>query len=273
MKNKFRNLGVLIAVFILISAILSGCSSKPASSNDTYSKIKDKGYVVVGLDDTFAPMGFKDDKGEIVGFDVDLAKEAFKRVDLEVKFQPIDWSMKETELNSGNIDLIWNGYTITEERKEKVAFSKPYLGNRQLIITSANSNIKTKADLKDKVVAAQNGSSAVDAVSKEAEVLSSFKNGELVVFETNNEAFMDLEAGRIDAIVADEILSRYYMKQRGAEKYAVLEEDFGKEEYGVGLRKDDAQLLESLEKALDEMRKDGAAAEISKKWFGNDIVK
>lgn len=273
MKNKFKNLRILIAIFMLISAILSGCSSKPANSNDAYSKIKDKGYVVMGLDDTFAPMGFKDDKGEIVGFDVDLAKEAFKRVGLEVKFQPIDWSMKETELNSGNIDLIWNGYTITEERKEKVAFTKPYLENRQLIITLSNSNIKTKADLKDKKVAAQNGSSSVDAVNKEPEVLNSFNNGELIVFETNNEAFMDLESGRIDAIVADEILARYYMSQRGNDKYAVLEEDFGKEEYGVGLRKDDTQLLDNLEKALDEMRKDGAAAEISKKWFGNDIVK
>jgi polar amino acid transport system substrate-binding protein len=273
MKNKFKSIKILLALFILTSVVLSGCSSKISSSSDAYSKIKDKGYVVIGLDDTFAPMGFKNEAGEIVGFDVDLAKEAFKRVGLEVKLQPIDWSMKETELNSGNIDLIWNGYTITEERKEKVAFIKPYLENRQLIIALSNSNIKTKTDLKDKKVAAQNGSSSVDAVNKEPEVLSSFNGGELIVFDTNNEAFMDLESGRIDAIVADEILARYYMSQRGNDKYTVLEEDFGKEEYGVGLRKEDTQLLDNLEKALDEMKKDGAAAEISKKWFGSNIVK
>ncbi|MDF2893035.1 MAG: ABC-type transporter, periplasmic subunit family 3 [Clostridia bacterium] len=273
MKNKFRILITLIATFILAAFILSGCSAKSANSKDGYSEIKDKGFIVVGLDDTFAPMGFRDEKGEVVGFDVDLAKEVFKRNNLEVKFQPIDWSMKETELNTGNIDAIWNGYTITDERKEKVAFTNPYLENRQVIITLANSSIKSKKDLKDKIVAAQNESSSVDAMNKEPEVVSSLKNGEIIVLDTNNEAFMDLEAGRIDAVVADEILARYYISQRGVEKYAVLEDDFGKEEYGIGIRKTDKELLAAIEKALDEMRKDGTAAEISKKWFGDNIIR
>jgi polar amino acid transport system substrate-binding protein len=181
--------------------------------------------------------------------------------------------MKETELSSGKIDVIWNGYTITDERKEKVAFTKPYLENRQIIITLANSNAKNKKDLVGKIVAAQNGSSSVDAINKEPEVVNSFKNGEVIVLDTNNEAFMDLESGRVDAVVADEILARYYINKRGAEKYSVLEDDFGKEEYGIGIRKADKQLLASIEKALDEMRKDGIAAEISIKWFGENIVK
>jgi polar amino acid transport system substrate-binding protein len=181
--------------------------------------------------------------------------------------------MKETELNTGNIDVIWNGYTITDERKEKVAFTKPYLENRQVIITLANSSIKNKKDLGDKAVAAQNGSSSVDAINKEPEIVSSFKNGEIILLDTNNDAFMDLESGRVDAVVADEILARYYMNQRGVEKYAVLAEDFGKEEYGIGIRKSDAQLLVSIEKALDDMRNDGAAADISVKWFGENIIK
>jgi polar amino acid transport system substrate-binding protein len=181
--------------------------------------------------------------------------------------------MKETELNSGNIDVIWNGYTITDERKEKVAFTKPYLENRQVILTLANSNIKSKNDLVNKTVAAQNGSSSVDAMNKEPVVVSSLKNGEIIVLDTNNEAFMDLESGRVDAVVADEILARYYMNQRGIDKYKVLSDDFGKEEYGIGIRKGDKQLLDSIEKALNDMRKDGAAAEISVKWFGENIVK
>ena len=106
MRNKFKGLTVLVTL-MMVMVVLSGCSSKLENSNDKYSEIKGKGVVVVGLDDTFAPMGFKDEKGETVGFDVDLAKEVFKRTGLEVKFQPIDWSMKETELNSGNIDVIW----------------------------------------------------------------------------------------------------------------------------------------------------------------------
>lgn len=273
MKNKFRILITLAATLILGVFVLSGCSSTSANSKDNYSEIQTKGFVVVGLDDTFAPMGFKDEKGEVVGFDVDLAKEVFKRSNLEVKFQPIDWSMKETELTSGNVDVIWNGYTITDERKEKVAFTKPYLENRQVIVTLSSSNTKSKGDLKDKKLAAQNGSSAVDAINKEPEVVSTLKNGEIIILDTNNEAFMDLEAGRIDAVVADEILARYYISQRGKEKYAILEDDFGKEEYGIGIRKSDTQLLSNIEKALDKMRKDGTAAEISEKWFGENIIK
>ena len=130
--------------------------------------------------------------------------------------------MKETELNNGNIDLIWNGYSITDERKEKVEFSKPYLNNTQVIVTLADSNIKSKADLAGKKVGAQNGSTAVDAVAADGDIIKSFDGGNLVTFEDNNAALMDLEAKRLDAIVVDEILARYYMKARGAEKYKIL---------------------------------------------------
>jgi polar amino acid transport system substrate-binding protein len=181
--------------------------------------------------------------------------------------------MKETELNTGNIDLIWNGYTITEERKEKVAFTKPYLENKQIIITLADSNINSKSDLAGKVVAAQNGSSSLDAINNEPEVATTFRDGAPVLFDTNNEALMDLEAKRTEAVVADEILARYYIAERGQEKYKVLSEDFGKEEYGIGIRKDDTELLEKVEKAMDDMRKDGTFAKISEEWFGENIGK
>lgn len=243
-----------------------GCSSK---TNDATSKDK----LVLGFDDTFVPMGFKDDKGEIVGFDIDLAKEVSKRINKEITFQAIDWSMKESELNSGKIDLIWNGYSITKEREEKVSFTRPYLDNRQVIITLADSKINSKADLKGMKVGAQNQSSAVDAVNKETELLKSFKDGKVYTFETNNEALMDLEAKRIDAIVADEILARYYINKKGADKYKILKDDFGSEAYGVGVRKSDKALLEELNKTFDDMKKDGTAKKISEKWFGQDIFK
>nr|WP_281413981.1 amino acid ABC transporter substrate-binding protein [Clostridium polyendosporum] len=243
-----------------------GCSKK---TNDVTSKEK----LVLGFDDTFVPMGFKDDKGEIVGFDIDLAKEVSKRIDKEITFQSIDWSMKESELNSGKIDLIWNGYTITKEREEKVNFTRPYLDNRQVIITLADSKINSKADLKGMKIGAQNQSSAVDAINKEAELLKSFKDGKVYTFETNNEALMDLEAKRIDAVVADEILARYYISKKGADKYKILKDDFGSEAYGVGVRKSDKDLLEKINKAFDDMKKDGTAKEISENWFGQDIFK
>lgn len=264
MRKFIKVFGIICSIIF----IFAGCS------NGGSSKIKkNKNSVVIGIDDTFVPMGFKDDKGEIVGFDVDLAKEAFKRLGMEVKFQPIDWSMKESELNSGNIDLIWNGYSITDERKGKVQFTKPYLENRQVIIILADSNINSKEELKGKKVAVQNGSSALEAVTKDGDLLKSFYGGKAVLFESNNDALMDLEAKRVDAVVADEILARYYIKQRGETKYKVLKDDFGKEEYGIGLRKEDKELLSKLQETLDSMVKDDTSSTISKKWFGENIVK
>lgn len=273
MKKRSFNILTLLFLLIFSLVIFSGCSKKVLKNEDDFSKLKDKGHVVVGLDDTFAPMGFKNDKGEIVGFDVDLAKEAFKRIGIQVKFQPIDWSMKEQELNSGNIDLIWNGYTMTDERKQKVAFTKPYLEDKQIIITLANSNIQSKKDLKDKKIATQNGSSSIDAINKEPEVVKALKGEKPVLFDTNDEAFMDLEAGRVDAVVADEILSRYYMNGKGLEKYKVLQDNFGVEQFSVGIRKSDSELLKKVDDELENMKKDGTAGEISKKWFGENITK
>jgi len=285
MRRNIKSLILVILILALGVASLAGCSNQssdqasnqtsqtsnqePAEVEDSFEKIKEKGQVIMGLDDTFAPMGFRDENNEIVGFDVDLAKEVFKRNNLELILQPIDWTMKEAELNSGNIDMIWNGYTITAERMEKVAFSKPYLKNRQIIITLADSDINSKADLEGKKVAAQAGSTAVDAMYTEPDIVAAFDGGEPILFDTNNEAFMDLEAGRSDAVVADEILARYYIKQRGPEKYKILDEDFGEEEYGIGFRKQDKKLLEMVESTLDEMRKDGTFDAIYDKWFAD----
>ena len=258
-KNVLKK--VKLAVLLILTAILAvGCAAQ-SSQPETEE-------LIMGLDDTFAPMGFRDEKGELVGFDVDLANEVAERIGVTIKFQPIDWSMKETELNAGNIDLIWNGYTITAERQEKVAFTKPYLENSQIIVTLADSDINTKVDLAGKNVAVQAESSALDAINSEPEVAESF--GELVEFSTNNEAFSDLESGRTDALVVDEVNARYFMKQVGEEKYKVLDEDFGDEEYGIGLRKEDTELLKKINDAMDEMKKDGTYDVIYAKWFSEN---
>jgi polar amino acid transport system substrate-binding protein len=265
----------IFAVIATIGTGLVACSGNTgAKKEDTKAAAStlDKEELVLGFDDTFVPMGFKDESGKVVGFDIDLAEAVAKKLDKKVKFQPINWSMKETELKNGNIDLIWNGYSISDERKEKVEFSKPYLNNKQVIVTLANSSISAKADLTGKKVGAQNESTAVDAVEKDANLLKSFDSGKLVTFKDNNQALMDLEAKRLDAIVVDEILARYYMKARGQEKYKILTEDFGSEQYGVGIRKGDTKFVEAFNKALDEVIAEKTAAEISKKWFEEDIV-
>jgi len=262
--NKKILVGAMLGI---MSFSILGCSQK-----STAESTLDKDTLIVGLDDAFAPMGFRDEKGEIVGFDVDLAKELGERLEKEVTFQPIDWTMKEAELQSGNIDFIWNGYTITDERKEKVDFSTPYLKNSQVIVTLANSDIKVKSDLSGKKVGAQNQSSAVTAMEKEAELYASFNGGKAITFEDNNQALMDLEAGRVDAIVADEILVRYYIQLKGEEKFNVLVENFGEEEYGVGMRKNDTKMVEKFNEILKEMKEDGTMKKISEQWFGEDIT-
>ena len=254
----------LTALFLaaIMMFTLTACGSKSESIT-----IGDKTEIIIGVDDTFAPMGFRDDKGELVGFDIDLANELLSRLGYKAKFQVIDWSMKETELNNGNIDLIWNGYTITDSRREKVNFTQSYLDNKQIIITMADSDIKTKADLADKTVAVQKESSAYEAVMADSETALSLAGGEPVQFDTNTDAFMDLEAGRSDAVVVDEVLARYYIKLRGAEKYSILSEDFGSEEYGIGVRKSDTEFLAKLDAELSKMIDDGTFTEIKGRWF------
>lgn len=255
----------VLAISILTSLCIgaTGCGANGAKDN----KADDKDTLVIGFDDTFVPMGFKDDNGEYTGFDVELAKAVGDKMGKTLEFQPIDWTMKESELNNGNIDMIWNGYSVTDERKKSVNFSKSYLKSRQVIITLKDSNIKFKEDLKDKTVAAQDQSSAIDAIG---EYKDNFKS--LVTFETNDAALRDLEAGRCDAVVADEVLSRYYITIKGEEKYKILDDNFGEEEYAVGLRKSDTNLLDKLNTAYDEVVEEGTAKEISEKWFGKDII-
>ena len=226
--------------------------------------------IVIGLDDNFPPMGFRDDKNQLVGFDIDLAREAAKRLGVEVEFKPIDWNAKEAELTGKRVDALWNGLTITEERKKNIAFTAPYMENHQIIVVPAGSSIKAKTDLAGKVVGAQDGSSAVDAVKKEEAVFKSLK--EFKTFGDNVTALMDLSAGRLEAVVVDEVVGRYYVAKK-PDQYVVLDDNFGTEDYGVGVRKDDAELLGKLDKALGEMKADGAAAKIAEQWFGKNIIK
>ena len=226
--------------------------------------------ITVGLDDHFPPMGFRDDKNELVGFDIDLAKEAGKRLGMEVKFKPIDWSAKEAELSGKRVDVLWNGLTITEQRKANILFTKPYLENRQIIVVTEKSAIKDKAGLAGKVLGVQDGSSAIEAVNKDEATAKSLK--ELKKFGDNVTALMDLSAGRLDALVVDEVVGRYYTSKKPGE-YRVLEQNFGTEDYGIGTRKEDTELMAKIEKAMDDMKKDGSAAAISTKWFGKDIIK
>jgi len=269
----------LLIVLCLVLGLAAGCGGQVADKGDaqepaadtSWQEIQDKGYFIVGLDDAFPPMGFRDENNEIVGFDIDLAKEAASRLGVEVKFQPISWDAKGEELNSGNIDVIWNGFTITEERKKEFLFTKPYIADRQIIVVRPDSPIATKADLAGKEVGIQAGSSAVEAVMADEATYETIKDT-LREFDTNDMALRDLAGGGLDAVVVDEVVGRYYISKHPGE-YKVLEENFGMEEFGVGLRLTDKAFHAELDRVLDEMKADGTASDISMKWFGEDIIK
>ena len=178
-----------------------------AEDDDSLQKILDKGTLVLGLDDSFPPMGYRDEDNNIVGFDIDLATEVCKRLGVELVLQPIDWDSKELELNSGNIDCIWNGMSITDERIANMFIPMAYIANSQIIIVGDGSGIATKADLAGKVIGLQAGSSALDALQADTATYESAK--EVVEYADNVAAYMDLKAGRIDALVVDSVVGYY----------------------------------------------------------------
>lgn len=271
MKRFASIILVMAAVFLFVT----GCSSNSGSKTEEKEGTQPQGTpeqeakpLVIGIDDKFAPMGFRDENNEIVGFDIDLAKAAAEKMGVEAKFQPIDWKTKESELSSGRIDLIWNGYTITDERKQKVLFTKPYLANAQVVVTLADSDVVALNDLEGKVVGLQSLSSASDALNANP-IASKIKT--ITEYADNVLALNDLKSGRVDAVVIDEVVINYYMtEQEGT--FKILDETLAPEEYGIGVKKGNEELLEKLQKALDEMNEDGTAAEISTKWFGEDKV-
>lgn len=253
----------LIFTLVTVFSLLAACSSPTAKDSS-----EEENTLIIGIDDKFAPMGFRDENNEIVGFDIDYAKAAAEKMGMDVTFQPIDWKTKEAELSSGRIDLIWNGYTITDERKEKVLFTKPYLKNAQVVVTLEDSSIKTLDDLEGKVVGLQSLSSAADALNG-SPVKAKVK--EVTEFSDNVLALNDLKSGRLDAVIIDEIVINYYITSQN-ESFKVLEDSLAPEEYGIGVKKGNEELLEKLQTALDELSEDGTAAEISEKWFGQDKV-
>lgn len=250
----------------------SGDENAEASeaTDDSWTKIQENGKIIMGLDDSFPPMGFRDENGELVGFDIDLARAVADHLGVELELQPIDWSTKEMELEAGNIDMIWNGYTITDERKERVLMSDPYMENDQVIVVLADSDIKTLDDLEGKTVAVQEGSSAQSLLEEDKpELLATF--GDFVGFKDYVTALMDVDSGQVDALAVDLVVADYYLSKKPGQ-YIILEETLAPEQYGIGFRKTDKAFYDEVQKAFNEMKEDGTSARISEEWFGRDVT-
>ena len=226
------------------------------------------GTRIAGFDRDCPPMGFVGDNGEYTGFDLDLAKEVASRLGLEYKAQPIAWDSKDMELESGNIDCIWNGFTITG-REDDYTWTTPYMANKQVFVVANDSDIKSQADLAGKVVEVQADSSAEAALKENQDLANTF--GQLLTTPDYNTAFMDLEQGAVDAVAMDVIVAGYQIKQRNAD-FKILDDSLSEEEYGIGFKKGNTELRDKVQGALEEMAADGTLAKISDEWFGEDVT-
>lgn len=224
---------------------------------------------IVGFDKEFPPMGFVDKDGSYTGFDLDLAKECATRMGMEFVAQPIAWDSKDQELKAGNISCIWNGFTMSDERKDAYEWTTAYMKNQQVVVVKNDSTVKALSDLAGLKVCVQKDSSGLEAVEGKPELKASFK--ELVQVDSYLNAMMELESGSVDAIVMDETVARYEIQTSG-KAFRVLDDSVSAEEYGVGFLKGNKTLRDKVQKTLEEMAKDGTMAKISNKWFGADVT-
>lgn len=243
-------------------------ASSPAENESADAPAGLPAKFVLGLDASFPPMGFSDEKNEIIGVDIDLAKAVCDKLGMEFEAKPISWDAKEMELNTDKITCIWNGLTMTEERNEIFEMSRPYMKNTQVVVVMGDSPIAAKADLAGKIVAAQKDSSGLEALQKD-EIYASIADGKAKEYGDYVEALTDMEIGRCDAVVMDSVVANYYIPQND-KNMKILEESMGEEEYGIAFKKGETALRDAVEKALSELAAEGKVAEISNAWFGTD---
>ena len=274
MKKRKGILGLLTLVGMAVMS-LAGCTQLASNPTvDNWDKYQQQKSITVGFDNTFVPMGFEEKNGDYAGFDIELAKYVSKKLGITVHFQPIDWDMKETELQNGTIDAIWNGYSATDERREKVAFTIPYMQNTQILVVKKTSGIHSVEDMTGKVLGAQNGSSGMLDFEEHPEVLKNrVKGGDADQYQSVNEAIIDLKNDRIDALLIDRVYADYYLTTEGiADEYDTIPSGFESESFAVGVRPADKKLLEALNQAFKELYQEGIFQQISQKWFGEDVA-
>lgn len=270
-SKRFVTFGMVILMIFSV-VFITGCNDEKNKADDTKGgyDLGKEGTFTVGLDDTFAPMGFRDNKGELVGFDIDLATAVAKEIGLEIEFKPINWDAKDMELKSKNIDCIWNGMSQTPEREKAMSLSKKYLNNKIILMTQKDDvKVDTSADLAKYNIGTQADSSALEMLAKN-ESYNDFKD-KITEYKSYDDAILDMKAGRIDVIAIDQVLGEYKNKNMG-EAMKSLEYNLGDDFYVIGFRKDDKELTTAVNKAIKKLIENGEAAKISEKWFGKDIV-
>ena len=274
-----KRLALMMALTVTAASLLAGCGGSSDGASDAGSDSQDTSTAeftekaegdtfTVGFDQDFPPMGFVGEDGEYTGFDLELAQAVCDKMGWEFVPEPIAWDAKDAMLESGAIDCIWNGFTING-REDDYTWSDPYLDNSQVFVVRADSGIESAEDLAGKTVDVQTDSSAQAALEDNQELSSTF--GNLQVIADYNTGFMELESGVVDAVAMDIVVASYQIESRDAD-FVILDDVISTEEYGVGFAKGNEAVRDQVQTALEELAADGTMAEISTKWFGEDIT-
>ncbi|HAJ96877.1 MAG TPA: amino acid ABC transporter substrate-binding protein [Ruminococcus sp.] len=289
MKCKMKSILSVLALFCCVSMTACGganTSTAPATSptpatqppapeentpdgepadDNSWEKVQKKGEFIMGLDSDFPPLGFTDDSGKIVGFEVDLADEICKRLNISLVTHEIVWEEKEDDLSLGTIDCIWSGMSVTPERERTMCLSEPYMGNNIVFIVPADSEIHSVADVGGKTIGAQDGSTSEELLEKEY-------NSKVYItpLADNNELFRQLKLGLLDGVCVDSVVANYWNSNNGG-NYTVLNATEDSEKYAIGFRKADVSLRNKIQETMDSMIADGTFTGISMKWFGTDV--
>lgn len=269
MKKKMARLLAWMLMAALLIGPLATRVVKAADNGENGDTV-----FVVGFDAEFPPYGYKDDNGEYVGFDLDLAQEVCNRNGWTLKKQPIEWNSKDMELNSGSIDCIWNGFTMNG-RESEYTWTTPYVDNSQVVIVRGDSGIQTLTDLAGKVVAVQADSSALAALTgedaSEENVTLAESFADLQQVGDYNSAFMNLDSGAVDAVCMDIGVANYEIKSRG-DKFVMLDERLSSEKYAVGFKLGNTELRDQVQATLLEMLADGTFEQIAAEWGLEDSI-
>lgn len=253
-------LGVILVLILIVLIFMGVCLKK---------QTKEEEILIVGLDDSFPPMGFRNEENEIVGFDIDIAKAVSEKLGMQLKLQPISWAGKEQELDSGNIDCIWNGFAYNETRAETMTLSKPYISSKNIFVLKSGSTVRNQDELLGKKIGVQSGS----IQQQDLEASEFYKEVEIIEYSDNLTAFMDLETGGVDAIFCSSIIGNYLIKSKDKDYGTIDSYGISKDNVDVvAFKKGNTVLKEKIDKALEELKEDGTLQKISEKWFGENLI-
>lgn len=255
---KKKKIMAAILATVMAAGVLTGCGSKGGDKTFT-----------VGFDAEYPPYGYMDDNGEYTGFDLELAEKVCEMEGWTLEKKPIAWDSKDMELESGAIDCIWNGFTV-DGREDDYTWSQPYVDNSQVIVVAEDSGISSLADLAGKNVGVQAASAALTLLQEDQAALSATFGG-LQEFADYNSAFVELQAGSVDAIAMDVGVANYQIKSRG-EGYTILSEVLNSEKYAVGFKKGNTELCKIVDADLTKLAEDGTIAELAEKYDIADLI-